>query len=111
MPDMVARKTCPACGKRLSAAAFNGSASSPDGLARTCRACTNLRRRQREHSGRKRLPAHARSTVLATALRQGDITTVQKLVRDGLTAHWGWVCETMREGHLELAEALLESGV
>ena len=36
---------------------------------------------------------------------------VQRLLRGGITAHWGWVCETMREGHLNLAEALLESAV
>lgn len=108
---MIARKTCPACGKRLSAVAFNGSARSLDGLARTCRACTNARRRQRGRAGNRPPPAHAPSTVLATALRQGDIATVQKLVRGGVTAHWSWVCETMREGHLDLAEALLESGV
>ncbi len=108
---MIARKTCPACGKLLSAGAFNGSARTPDGLARTCRACTNARRRQRERSGDRRLPKQALSTVLATALRHGDIATVQKLVRGGKTARWDWVCETMREGHLDLAEALLESGV
>jgi len=32
-------------------------------------------------------------------------------MRDGMTAHWGWVCETMREGHLDLANAILEWGV
>src|SRR2546425_3152830 len=46
--DMIAKKTCPACRKRLSAAAFNGSARTADGLARTCRACINARRRQRD---------------------------------------------------------------
>jgi hypothetical protein len=106
---MVARKTCPACGKRLSTVAFNGSARSPDGLARTCRACTNARRRQR--SVDRRPSAQNTATILATALRQGDIKAVRKLVRSGMAAHWGWVCETMREGHLDLAEWLLESGV
>src|SRR5438552_12860903 len=103
----MARKTCPACGKRLPANAFNGSARSPDGMARNCRACTNARRRERERSGDRRPPASARSTILATALRQGDSATVRKLLRGGMTAHWGWICETMREGHLDLAEALL----
>jgi hypothetical protein len=108
---MIARKTCSVCGKRLSAVAFNSSARTPDGLARTCRACTNARRRQRDRSGERRPASQARSTILATALRKGDIATVQALVRGGTAAHWGWVCETMREGHLNLAEALLESGV
>ena len=36
---IIAVKTCPACGKKLSAAAFNGSARTADGLARTWRAC------------------------------------------------------------------------
>lgn len=91
--------------------AFNGSARTPDGLARTCRACTNARRRQRERSGNRSTHTPNRSTALAAAVRQGDITTVQRLVRGGITAHWGWICETMREGHLDLAEALLKSGV
>jgi len=48
---------------------------------------------------------------VARALREGDIKTLRKLVRAGNTPHWGWVCETMREGHLALAAFLLESGV
>jgi ankyrin repeat protein len=36
---------------------------------------------------------------------------VRKLLRAGLEPHWCWVCETMRGGHLGLAEMLLESGV
>jgi hypothetical protein len=108
---MIVKKTCSACGKQLSAVAFNASAGTPDGLARTCRACTNASRRQRERSRDRRPAAQARSTILATALRQGDVETAQKLVRGGTTANWGWVCETMREGHLNLAEALLEAGV
>jgi hypothetical protein len=48
---------------------------------------------------------------LAKALRQGDIKTLRKLVRAGVTPHWGWICETMREGYLTLAEAILELGV
>ena len=105
------RKTCPACGKRLSAVAFNGSARTQDGLARTCRACTNARRRQRERSGNRPTRTPNRSTALAAAVRQGDIASVQRLVRGGMTAHWGWICETMREGHLDFAESLQESGV
>jgi hypothetical protein len=48
---------------------------------------------------------------LATALGQGDIKAVRKLLRAGMTPHWGWVCETMQEGHFAFAEMLLESGV
>jgi ankyrin repeat protein len=107
----VARKTCSACGKRLSAAAFNGSVRTPDGLARTCRACTNARRRKRERFGNRVTVGHARFTVLAKALKQGDIRSVQKLVRGGLPPHWNWICETMREGCLDLAEELLKSGI
>jgi len=104
---MTIRKICTACGKKLSAASFNHSASSTDGLARTCRACVNARRRQRRRSSDKQHP----STVLAKALRQGDTKTLRKLVRAGVTPHWGWICETMREGHLAVAEAILELGV
>src|SRR5262249_25824108 len=100
--DMIARKTCPACSKRLSAVACNGAARSADGLARTCRACTNARRRQRERSGERRPAAQAPSRLLVTALRRGDIPAVRELVRGGMTAQWDWVCETMREGHLDL---------
>jgi Ankyrin repeats (many copies) len=31
-------------------------------------------------------------------------------VRGGTKPHWNWVCETMRGGHLALAEVLLKSG-
>jgi hypothetical protein len=104
---MTTRKICTACGKKLSAASFNRSARSADGLARTCRACVNSRRRQDERSsGRDRS-----STVLAQALRRGDVKTLRKLIRAGVSPHWSWVCETMREGHISLAQMLLESGV
>lgn len=108
---MPAGKTCNACGKKLSSIAFNSSAKTADGLARTCRACTNARRRQLSRPGDQRPPSHARSTALATALRQGDIQSVRKQLRSGLTPNWDWICESMREGHLPLAEFLLESGV
>jgi hypothetical protein len=36
---------------------------------------------------------------------------VQKLLDAGTTPHWDWICETMREGHVALAEMLLQSGV
>jgi hypothetical protein len=48
---------------------------------------------------------------LAAALREGNIERVRELLRAGLKPHWCWVCETMRGGHLALAEMLLESGV
>src|SRR5262249_23383339 len=107
---MIARKTCPACGNTLSAAAFNDSAQTSDALARTCRACTNTRRRQRDRSrkpGREPVGAPAK---LAKAIRQGDIKTVRSVMRRRAKPHWDWVCETMRGGHLDLAEVLLKSG-
>jgi hypothetical protein len=108
---MISRKTCTSCGKALSLAAFNGSARSPDGLARMCRACVNARRRERDGAGVKQAPSRAASTILATALRKGDIKTVRMLFRAGMNPRWDWVCETMRGGHRALAEWLLESGV
>jgi hypothetical protein len=36
---------------------------------------------------------------------------VQKLLDAGMTPHWDWICETMRDGHIALAEMLLQSGV
>jgi len=99
-------KTCPACRKKLSPAAFNDSARSADGLARMCRACTNSRRRRRD---RLREPRRI-DTNLTPALRQGDLATVRKLMRRGAEPHWNWICETMRSGHVALAEFLLESG-
>ena len=110
-PDMIARKTCPACRKSLSAAAFNGSAQTPDGFARTCRACTNARRRQRDRSRNGRSEPASAAATLAAALRQGDIKAARRLLGAGMKPHWGWVCETMRSGHLALAEVLLASGV
>ncbi len=107
---MIARKTCSVCGKRLSAVAFNGSARTPDGLARTCRACTNARRRQRDRSGERRPASRSRSTILATALRKGDTATVQALVRGGTTAHWGWVCEFAHQGDHRTVAWLIAQG-
>jgi hypothetical protein len=48
---------------------------------------------------------------LAAALRQGDIKIVQRLLGVGIEPHWGWVCETMRGGHLGVAEVFLECGL
>jgi hypothetical protein len=101
------RKTCPACGQRLSAAAFNDSARSADGLARWCRACTNARRRERDRSRPRRPP----TTNLAAAIRQGDLAAIRRRIRAGAEPHGGWVCEALREGHLAVAEELLAAGV
>lgn len=109
--NMAPNKLCPACGKKLSAAAFNSSARSADGLARNCRACTNARRRERDRSRVNRSRGRAPSRALATALRQGDIPAIRKQLRAGVRPDWSWICETMREGHLALAEALLRIGV
>jgi hypothetical protein len=48
---------------------------------------------------------------LGAALRKGDIKGVRTLLRAGLKPHWCSVCETMRGGHLALAEMLMESGL
>jgi hypothetical protein len=106
---MIARKACSACQKVLPATAFNGSAATPDGLAGTCRACVNARRRQRDRAADKG-PRTAPAKV-AAALREGDVTIVRTLLRAGMKPQWCWVCETMRRGHLALAEMLLGSGV
>lgn len=108
---MIAKKTCRACGNRLSLAAFNGSARTADGLANTCRACTNARRCEGYRSGVTQPRGHARSTVIAAALRRGDARAIQRLVDAGTTPRWDWICETMREGHLAIAEMLLKFGV
>jgi ankyrin repeat protein len=107
---MIARKLCPVCGKTLSAAAFNDSAQTDDGLARNCRACTNARRRLRDRSRKHQREPAGQPAQLAQALRQGDIDAVRKLVRRGAKPRWDWICETMRGGHLKLAEVLLKSG-
>jgi hypothetical protein len=106
---MIAKKICPACGEKLSAAAFNGSARTSDGLARTCRACTNAHRRQRD--GARNAGPRGTAAKLAAALRGGDITMVRDMMLAGLKPHWCWVCEALRGGHVALAEMLLESGV
>ena len=107
---MIARKSCPACGKTLSAVAFNDSARTADGLARTCRACTNTRRRQRECTRKPRREPVGKPAKFAKALREGDAKAVRRLMRDGVKPRWDWVCETMRGGHLSLAQALLTAG-
>lgn len=105
---MTAQKTCRVCRKSLSAAAFNDAGRSADGLAAICRACTNARRRELDAlRTERRLP----TDNLATTLRRGDIKALRARIRAGQKPVWDWVCETMREGHLEVAEMLLESGV
>ncbi len=105
---MTVKKTCRVCRKSLSEAAFNGSSRFGNGLSATCRACTNARRRQLNAS---RTARRTPSENLATALRKGDIKKVQARLRSGQKPRWDWVCETMREGHLALAELLLQSGI
>jgi hypothetical protein len=39
------------------------------------------------------------------------VKVIQVLLNAGTTPQWDWICETMREGHLALAEMLLQSGV
>jgi hypothetical protein len=95
----------------LFAAAFNASAQTADGTARTCRACTNARRRQRDRSRKSHREPVGQPARLAKALRQGDTKAVRSLLRGGVKPRWDWVCETMRGGHLVLAEELLKSGV
>ena len=102
------RKFCPVCKKRLSTTAFNNSKGTVDNLSGTCRACTNSRRRQHENLGKIRRRS---ADNLASALRQGHIKIIRKLLNNGAKPHWSWVCETMREGHLAFAEELLESGI
>jgi ankyrin repeat protein len=48
---------------------------------------------------------------VSAALREGDAKMVRALVHAGVKPHWSWVCETMRVGHLALAEMLLQSGI
>lgn len=105
---MVTAKTCRHCNKTLSPAAFNSSSKNADGLASTCRACTNARRRQRDRSRTDRSKPRQN---LATALREGDVKLTQTLLRAGQSPTWNWVCETLREGHLNLAKLLIESHV
>jgi ankyrin repeat protein len=107
---MITSKTCGCCAKRLPAADFNGSSKTTDGLARNCRACTNARRRERYRAGTKHR-GHALATVIAAALRQGDRRSIRKLLDAGAAPQWEWICETMREGHLDLAEMLVKRGV
>jgi hypothetical protein len=95
----------------MSAGAFNSSVRAPDGFARMCRACTNARRRQLDRARDARPEPASAAAQLAAALRQGDIKIVRRLLGTGMKPHWSWVCETMRGGHLALAEVLLECGV
>jgi hypothetical protein len=55
--------------------------------------------------------ADVRSAESGRTLRQGDVKFIPKLLNAGTTPQWDWICETMREGHIALAEMLLQSGV
>jgi ankyrin repeat protein len=101
-----AAKRCPACGETLSAAAFNDSARSPDGLARVCRSCTNARRRERDRGREPR----RRPAGLWVSLGRGDAAAVRRFIAAGARPDWKWVCEAARGGHLDLAQSLLGEG-
>ncbi len=111
MEQMVTKKTCRICGNQLPLDDFNNSSKTLDGIASQCRACLNSRRRELKRSGMTRTRGNAQSTILATALRQGDLPSIQKILREGVAPRWDWICETMREGHLAVAEMLVASGV
>lgn len=108
---MAVQKTCPVCRKRLSSAAFNRSSRSADGLAGTCRACTNSRRRRRASTALKRKRGTGRSTQPAHALRNGDVEKIKSIVDGGVKPDRSWVCEAIRLGHFSVAEDLLQLGV
>ena len=71
----------------------------------------NARRRDRDAEQRKRGgPGISTSAARALAIRTGDVETVRGWLASGARPEWPWVCETMRNGHLPLAELLLLAG-
>lgn len=104
---MSARKRCRLCRRLLSDSAFNHSARTADGLASTCRACANARRRDRDRGGAKR---ESRGS-LGAALLAGAVAAVRGWIDQGTLPDWSWICETMRGGHVGVAEFLLKNGV
>lgn len=106
---MASRKKCATCQTLLPDSAFNHSSATSDGLARTCRVCVNSKRRQRTRTkgnGPRSVPAK-----VALALREGNVSQLRRLLCNGIDPDWSWICETMRSGHLVLAELLLQFGV
>jgi hypothetical protein len=101
------RKKCRTCRKRLSLAAFNGSARTLDGLADRCRSCTNARRRELALHRQEGAPRDS----IAAVLRRGDVKKMRALLGDGAKPHWSWICETMHSGGIELARMLLDQGI
>src|SRR5262245_43004408 len=104
---MSARKRCRACRRLLSDAAFNGSGTSADGLASTCRACINARRRELDRGRAK----HRSSRSLGAALDVGGLGGGRRWIREGAQPEWCWIGETMRGGHIKIARFVLRQGV
>jgi hypothetical protein len=134
-------KRCKQCKSLLGEENFNAHKGSKDGLAFTCRACVNRRRRhldrERRQSGKTpplspmaaarlgRLDVikHADPEQLQRLLWKTvqDIHTIKKgpehialarvLIRKGARPHWWMVCEAARGGNEGLVEVLLEKWV
>ncbi|MFO1093008.1 MAG: ankyrin repeat domain-containing protein [Planctomycetaceae bacterium] len=66
-----------------------------------------MRRRERERCGNKRVTAG----TVGAALRAGDLDFVRDWICRGTQPDWSWICETMRGGHFEVAEFVMQSGV
>jgi hypothetical protein len=135
------KKRCKKCTRLLGEENFNARKGSVDGLAATCRACVN--RRRREVDREQRQSGKPSSLTSVAAARHGrlnvlkhrdpehpqlllwktiqDIHTIKKrpehialarhLIRKGAHPHWWMVCEAARGGNQRLVQLLLANGV
>lgn len=74
------KKRCHRCGELLGRENFNGSKRSKDGLAATCRACVN--RRRRELSAQRQRDCQTKPVNLVDAARRGQLDVLKSHVDD-----------------------------
>jgi hypothetical protein len=109
------KKQCLECKRVLDDSSFNGSSKEPDGLAKTCSACVN-RRRRALHASKTgdRKPAH-----LETLVKKGDYAAIKsnrRMIttgnRDRLLAVTAcdFKSAPKKPSHVELVRFLIEMG-
>ena len=91
------KKRCSRCGKLLGRENFNGVKRSKDGLAATCRACVNQRRKELQQ--KRQQQGIAASVNIVDAARRGHLDVIKANVTDdpGQLQHLLW--KTVQDFH------------
>jgi Ankyrin repeats (many copies) len=112
------KKRCQRCKELLDASSFNGNRKEPDGLARTCSACVNKRRREL-HAAKSTEPAPESLPRLRDLIKKGDFAALKQnrsLINAGNSerllalAVRDFKSAPKKPSHLEIVKLLLNLG-